>query len=184
MTTSSFYIIAIMALLAIAVLLYQEVWKIYLRVEHLRMAIRASKDFYDRADVLLKDPATPEILKHIIFDIGLAVSDERAGRKAVALILKSADLRHRGHTPPPNKKILNALDNLRRTRGDLYDAFNESLSAAFAAIVASRMPNMKLSKLALSYDATRNRLSLAESIDHEISHGRDANRTGQQVACA
>jgi hypothetical protein len=186
MTISSYYLIGTLALVAIGIGLYQVLWRTRIRVQHLRIAIRASNDFYDRAEILLKDPATPEVLKLMIFDIGLAVSNEEDGRKASLLIMKTiADFHHRKRVAPrPRKELLDQLDQLRSSRGDLYDAFNEALSAAYAAILASYIFDFNLSKFGLSYDASSNRLSLAETLDHAISGSRDHYRHDHHVAIA
>lgn len=183
-----YLLILIMILANAAFFLSQLRWRAEIRLEHLDTAIAATNDFFNRAELLVKDPATPVSLKTMIFDIGLAVSDEEAGRKAMSLILKSlGDINHRGRVPHPRREILNHLDNLRTTRGDLYDAFNEALRAGFTAILLAHGQDLKRSKMALSYNATgsdRSRLlGLAESVDSLIAGWRDRG-SDEQAACA
>ena len=155
-----------------------------MRVDCLHAAQRATNDFCDRAEMLLQDPAMPEILKDMIFDIGIAVTDHRAGRKAMLLLTKSlADIKHQGHIATPRKEFLELLDQLRRSRGDLYDAFHEALGAAIAAILLAHS-----GALALSYDAIgSNRsklLSLAERLDYAVLGWRSRIGGDPEAACA
>ncbi|WP_125461739.1 MULTISPECIES: hypothetical protein [Rhodomicrobium] len=189
MSYENLSIALVVALGAITIVLYRLIWQSQIRADFLQAAKMASSDFYDRADLLLRDPATPEPLKDMIFDIGLAVTDERAGRRAMSFLTKSlADIKHRGHVTTPRKEFLDLLDELRRSRGDLYDTFHEALGAAIASILLSHSFDIDRAKIALSYDAIgSNRsklLSLAESLDQAITGWGRRGQDNSQAACA
>ena len=160
------------------------------RIEFIRVARTASSDFYVIAERLLTDPATPEPLKDMVYDMAIAVTDERVGRKAVELLIRSvAEIKHKGRIPKPKQELLNELNELRRTRGDLYDAFHEALRAAMATILVVHATQIDRPKVTFGYDAVGGTyskiLSLAQTIDNAIAgwRGRDDD-DHKAAACA
>jgi hypothetical protein len=188
-SNSDLHLVLTVAFASLIGFLLQSIRTTQKRSEHLHFAIMASEDFYDRAEILLKDPAMPEALRDVIYDIALAVTDERAGKKVMYLLIKFvAEEKHKGRVSQPKKEYLELLDELRRTRGDLYDTFHEALSASFAAIVFAHAPLMHRAELALGYNTSGinrfRQLSFATVIDSVISGWRGRDGDSSQTATA
>ena len=77
----------------------------------------------------------------------VAVTDERAGRKAMqSLLHSSGEMRHRGRAVKPPQELINELNRLRDKRPELYDEFLEALRANMAAIVLSNISLIERSR--------------------------------------
>ena len=134
----------------------------------LRAARRATDEFYDLAERLLSDAATPDRLKQGLYDLTLAVTDKEAGRiafEATITWLEKAD-----NATPQSTALDSDADVLRKNRGDLYDDFLSALRAAFAALMFSYGPDH--SKVMVEFEATRNQsimFALMSRIDRVLS---------------
>jgi hypothetical protein len=135
----------------------------------------------------LNDPASPDILKDMIRDIGFAVTDERAGRSVLKLLVKSlAENQRKGRFAQPRKEYLEALDEIRKSRGDLYDTFHEAIEASFAALLFSYGASLPNNILTFRYDISGisrlKQLGLADIIDRAVSSHSTPSKNGELEA--
>jgi hypothetical protein len=138
------------------------------RAACLKVANRATNDFYDIAERLLADASVPDRLKHALYDLTLAVTDKEAGAIAFEAILEWMETADRASASTSG--LGSVLDGLRKNRGDLYDDFHNALRAAIAALMFAYGPGH--SKVDVEFEATRNQsimLALMSRVDRVIS---------------
>lgn len=179
----------VLIFIVVCVLLVYVIGKLQARFDDLSVAIRACNDFYDRAERLLGDPATPPLLKKMIFDISIAVSDEAAGKIAISTIMKAHLETQKGdYIKRPRREIIELLDSLRRSRGDLYDEFHEAIGTAFCAILLAHGPSFKRLEQSLCYDTSgmnrSKQLGFAEVLDRMLAAWPTKGKGGGQTAAA
>lgn len=123
--------------IVLAGVLYWLTGKLVMRTRMLRVARLATEDFYNSAERILSDPATPESVKHIIVYIAEAVTRKEAGQIALDCIVDSivGDGALRRSNPPG--ALINDMELLRKTRGDLHECVTDAMRAAMSAILLS-----------------------------------------------
>lgn len=162
----------------VAALLFQSTKRALSRGSCLVAAKLATEDFYTKAEILVSDPGLPEPLKDMILDMALAVTNPRAGKKAINELMHSlSEIKSKGDLPRPKRDFVDTLDLLRKSRGDLYDDFQDALRVAFAAIIYAYGRHHE--KIEISYNATNSKwtlLSVAERLDRVITDWQNQKR--------
>jgi hypothetical protein len=131
-------------------------------------ADRALNEFYDLAQRLLADASVPERLKRALYDLTLAVTDKDAGPLAFDSMIEWIEAgRPEGSGP---SGLMAELEDLRKTRGDLYDDFHNAMRSGIASLMFAYGPDH--SKVVVEFEATRNQsimLALIARIDRVIA---------------
>lgn len=128
----------------------------------------ATNEFYDVTERLLADPSVPDRLKRALYDLTLAVTDRQAGPVVFDAMLRWIEAgRPEG---PGSSGLASEMEELRTSRGDLYDDFNNASRSAIASLMFAYGPGH--SKVVVEFEATRNQsivLALVARIDRVIS---------------
>ncbi len=145
----------------------------------LRAARQATQEFYELADRLMKDPATPDQVKHMLYDMTFALTEQKAGKVAFDALLKAMErIEDQGKTMTPPDTMSAELGKLRNHRGDLYDDTLNALRSAIAGLVLSHGSDHKQVEIR----ATRNSsvlLAISSKIDRVLSDMLDSDNNGK-----
>lgn len=162
--------LAFIVMIILSLPLYMASKRMRARTVCLNGAKLAATDFYDRAEILISDPAVSKTLKNMIYDMALAVTDEGVGRDALETLLESiSEVKQSGKISTPKGVLVEELKLLRRSRSDLYDMFHEALRSALASIMFAYGPDHE--KVLVNYVATSNLSNLlthAERLDRAL----------------
>lgn len=125
-----------------------------LKARCLKIASLATEDFYQKAEKLLEDTATPDILKRHIYELTIAVTDERAAEIALEVIISSLMNSHEKKLKP-DSALIRELDQVRKHRPDIVDTFNDAVRASFASILFSHNSKASVLKWLISRSTSR-----------------------------
>lgn len=170
-------------------IIHQKTIQLRKRAACLRAAKEATSDFYDAVDRLLRAVEVSDRLKMALYDLTLAVTDERAGRLGFQAVIDAME-KHERSSLRPATGIDADLQELRKTRPDLYDEFVGAIGAALAALLLAHGPDH--SKVHIEFEATRNKplmLALISRLDAVISdwiasNGSPSTTGGYRTAAA
>jgi hypothetical protein len=99
-----------------------------------RVAQSATRDFYATADLLLAHPNVPETLKTVLYDLLVAVTDDKLGKRAFDIIMRVAT-EGTGSPSRHANSLRAALGELRQQHPDLADQLIDAFRDGFWAIV-------------------------------------------------
>lgn len=124
-------------------------------------------DFYESADVILNDPASPESLKTALADISLLLNDNESGATIFKKVISDiSDEKRENQTP----NYMKQLDELQKSRPDIYRngirAINSGMMS-FMLIYGQEHPQVEIKATRLASDPNKS-ASLMSKLDNAI----------------